>query len=70
MNGIDSKIRENDEAVVTESVKMIEESVDCSKQVLSDAEAERRKRLQTKRQRNTALTLSTASIHHHSSINN
>lgn len=37
--------------------------------MLSDAETERRKRLQTKRQRNTAVTLSAASIHPHSPTN-
>ncbi|VBB34849.1 unnamed protein product, partial [Acanthocheilonema viteae] len=45
------------------------ESIDC-KQVLCDAETERRKRLQTKRQRNTAVTLSASLIHSHSPTNN
>ncbi|MCP9266242.1 RhoGEF [Dirofilaria immitis] len=48
----------------TDSTEMITENIEC-KQVISDAEAERRKRLQTKRQRNTAVTLSAASIHPH-----
>ncbi|VDK88968.1 unnamed protein product [Litomosoides sigmodontis] len=69
MNEIVGKIGENEEAMM-ENVEMIAESVDCDKQVLSDAEAERRKRLQTKRQRNTALTLSNASINPHASIDN
>ncbi|EJD73635.1 hypothetical protein LOAG_18951 [Loa loa] len=46
----------------------VTECVDC-KQVLPDAEAERRKRLQTKRQRNTAVTLSATSIYPHSPTN-
>uniref|UniRef100_A0A8R1TWK1 Rho guanine nucleotide exchange factor 12 n=1 Tax=Onchocerca volvulus TaxID=6282 RepID=A0A8R1TWK1_ONCVO len=52
----------------TDSEETVAESTDC-KQVISDAEAERRKRLQTKRQRNTAVTLSAASIHPHSPTN-
>uniref|UniRef100_A0A183D339 Rubis-subs-bind domain-containing protein n=1 Tax=Gongylonema pulchrum TaxID=637853 RepID=A0A183D339_9BILA len=41
------------------SEETLAEGTEC-KQLISDAEAERRKRLQTKRQRNTAVTLSAA----------
>ncbi|CAG9534137.1 unnamed protein product [Cercopithifilaria johnstoni] len=60
----------NDINQVDNKETIIENIDDCKQQVLSDVEAERRKRLQTKRQRNTALTLSAASIHPHSSTNN
>lgn len=52
----------------TSDKETITENIDC-KPVLSDAETERRKRLQTKRQRNTAVTLSAASIYPHSPTN-
>uniref|UniRef100_A0A1I8EMN9 RhoGEF domain-containing protein n=1 Tax=Wuchereria bancrofti TaxID=6293 RepID=A0A1I8EMN9_WUCBA len=52
----------------TNDKETITENIDC-KPVLSDAETERRKRLQTKRQRNTAVTLSAASIYPHSPTN-
>uniref|UniRef100_A0A0R3S717 Uncharacterized protein n=1 Tax=Elaeophora elaphi TaxID=1147741 RepID=A0A0R3S717_9BILA len=53
-----------------DSNETVTESVECKQSSSSDAEAERRKRLQTKRQRNTAVTLSAASIYPHSSTNN
>ncbi|VDN03895.1 unnamed protein product [Thelazia callipaeda] len=53
----------------TGSEETLTEGMD-GKPVLSDAEVERRKRLQNKRQRNTAVTLSVASIHLHSPTTN